>query len=83
MVHMGMRTKEPNYCFETVARREGYIHPDNCGELPNPAIYEPGGGFDGSPVELRPDLDIKAAEKQTHAALPVSSSHRERFDMTC
>ncbi|KAK7403917.1 hypothetical protein QQX98_010324 [Neonectria punicea] len=71
MIHMGMRTKEPNYCFETWARRDGYIHPDNQGKLPNPADYEPEGYLYGCPEELRPDLDIAAAGKIAHERLPV------------
>ncbi|KAM0433899.1 hypothetical protein ACHAPT_003842 [Fusarium lateritium] len=70
MIHMGMRTKEPNYCFETVARRDGYIHPDNLGKLPNPEDYDPDGYFGGCPKELRPDVDIEAAGKAAHALLP-------------
>lgn len=68
---MGMRTSELNFCFEIVVRRDGYVHLDNCGALPDPNDYKHGGRFDGSPAELRPDLDIEDAEKKAHAALPV------------
>lgn len=71
MIHMGMRTKEPNYCFETFARRDGYIHPDNLGKLPDPEDYDTGGYFDGCPKELRPDVDVEAAGKAAHELLPV------------
>lgn len=71
LIHMGMRTKETNYCFESIARRDGYIHPDNCGELPNPEDYQAGGYFDGCPETLRPSLDIEAAGKVAHELLPV------------
>lgn len=74
MVNMGMRTSEPNYCFEIVARRDGYVHPDNCGAPPEPDYYKHGGRFDGSPAELRPDLDIEGAEKKAHAAMPVCTN---------
>lgn len=69
---MGMRTKEANFCFETFARRDGDIHQDNCGELPDPKDYEKGGYFYGLPEHLRPDLDIAAAGKAAQEALPVS-----------
>ncbi|RMJ16626.1 hypothetical protein CDV36_003771 [Fusarium kuroshium] len=70
MIHMGMRTKEPNYCFETFARRDGYIHPDNLGKLPSPEDYDTGGYFDGCPEELRPNVDVEAAGKAAQELLP-------------
>ncbi|KAK0704051.1 hypothetical protein B0T26DRAFT_681661 [Lasiosphaeria miniovina] len=71
VVHMRIRTSEPNYCFETVARRDGYVHPDNCSDLPSPKDYDEGGYFYGLPEQLRPDLDIEAAGKAAREALPV------------
>lgn len=79
MIHMGMRTAEPSYCFETVARRDGYVHPDVCGELPDPADYGSDGRLGGCPSELRPALDIDAAEKKTRSKLLVCTSHYQRI----
>ena len=71
---MGMRTKEANFCFETIARRDSYIHPDNCGELLGPKDYEEGGYVFGLPEQLRPDLDSERGPccKSLHAALVYS-----------
>ncbi|RSL55423.1 hypothetical protein CEP53_007111 [Fusarium sp. AF-6] len=72
MIHMGMRTKEPNYCFETFARRDGYIHPDNLGKLPSPEDYDTGGYFDGCPEELRPDVMLRPPERQLKNFFPTT-----------
>jgi len=83
MVHMGMRTKEPNFCLEAFARRDGYVHPDNRGYLPDRKDYEQGGYFYGLPEQLRPDLDIKTAGKAAKEVFPVSSEPSHYFWLLC
>ncbi|KAI0115493.1 hypothetical protein GGR51DRAFT_503215 [Nemania sp. FL0031] len=70
IIHMGMRTSESNYCFEVIARKDGYVHPDNCGDLPKSSEYEDGGRLYGVPDQLRPELDIESAAQAVKDKLP-------------
>jgi len=70
MVHMGMWVRQQSYCLESVARRDGYIHPDHRGNLPDLKDYDAGGFFDGCPAEMKPDLDIEAAVQAVQSTLP-------------
>ncbi|KAJ5724839.1 hypothetical protein N7493_006567 [Penicillium malachiteum] len=67
---MGMRTCEENYCFETSARRDRYIKPDNNGNLPSDDDIKKDGYWAGRRSELRPGLDITLASEAVQKAFP-------------
>lgn len=74
MVHMGMRTSEDNYCFETVARRDGYKHADMENGTQPDGDGEPGGYWEGCPAELVPDVPVTEAAEALKKEIPDSKT---------
>ncbi len=58
MLHIGMRPSENCFCFEKVARRDGYDKPGSDGIYLPAGDAEAGGIWVGLPESLTPDLDI-------------------------
>lgn len=54
------------------ARRDGYIHPDNEGDLPLEDDVKKDGYWAGCPSELSPELNLTSASHAVQKAFPVS-----------
>jgi len=77
LVQLGMRRSTDSICFETVARRGGYVQPDVDGKYLPPGDADQGGIWEGFPEDWRPSLDIAAAGKRVMEELPASIHVRD------
>lgn len=75
IVHMGMRGRtQPEYVFETLARKEGYDRPGQDGVRFPREMVEPGGEWVDLPEKLFTEIDMERMRTAVLSAVPVGRS---------